>query len=354
LTAEAVSLLGQVCQLWLHHHTEHPLRDVLRAFPAVHVVDATEIRLHASLSDLFKGSRSPASLKVQLAYEYHTGQIEALALTSGCQPDQTCVLPQQVSQAGELVLFDLGYFDQRRFALLDECESFFISRLQSQVGLYEHEDSDKAIDVLAYLPRGCSYRELKLFMGHKSRVGVRVLCYRLPPHVAAQRRRQAKQAAKKRGKVCSQSRLEWLEWSIFITNAPAALLDGQQVALIYRVRWQIELIFKVWKGEMDFDYMGKWRVERILAQFYGRVLALLLVHSLLRRYCANADWELSLKCAYKLVKRCVHELIALVRRHFRGAMAFLKRLQRDFRRFAAHNKRRKNPSTLSRLQSATA
>lgn len=350
LTAEAVSLLKQVCQLWLSHQAEYPVKSVLQAFPAVHIVDATEIRLHPGLAKAFKGTRSAASLKVQLAYEYHTGHIEALEVGAGCQPDQRCSLPQQVAHPGDLLLFDLGYFDQTRFAALDERQVFFISRLQSQVGLYEHVDSAERLDLLDNLAPTCQLKEFRLFMGYKSRVAVRVICYRLAPDVIAERRRKAKQKARKEGKTCSQRSLAWLEWAMFITNVPAARLTEEHVALIYRVRWQIELIFKVWKGEMDFDYMGKWRVERILAQFYGRVIALLLFHSLLRRYQSASDWELSLKCAYRVLKRCVCELIRIVRRHFYGLGAFLKRLEQNFRRFAPHNKRRKNPSTLSHLK----
>ncbi len=41
---------------------------------------------------------------------------------------------------------------------------------------------------------------------------------------------------------------ELLAWSLFVTNAPDELLTGKDVVVLYRARWQIELLFKLWKS----------------------------------------------------------------------------------------------------------
>jgi hypothetical protein len=292
-------------------------------------------------------------MKVQLAYEYHSGQIEALEVEPARCPDQNCRLPQELSEAGDLVLFDLGYFDQKRFAELDKLGIYFLSRLQSQAGLYDLEQPEQKVDLLkelSQLPETVDAGERYVKLGSKQKLPVRMVYYRIPPQVAQERRRKAKQKARQNGKTCSQQILAWQDWLIFITNVPLDLLSLDQVAVVYRVRWQIEILFKVWKQEMDWGKMGHWRLERVLCQFYARCLALLLFHRLIAKYRAELDWELSWHKALQRLKRKTSSLIDIVRCQFRGLLSFLKRLDSDFRRFACKSQRRKSRSTYELLK----
>lgn len=348
LTSEAVELVQQVCQLCLVQGADNECRrDVLKAFPSVHIVDSSRIQLPESLQAQFPGTRRGATLKVQLAYEYHSGRLEALEIESGRIPDQKSQLPQELSQAGDLVLFDLGYFDQNRFAQLVAQGSYFVSRLQSQVGVYEDTTSESKIDLLAWLsalPASISMGERELRVGGRKKVPVRILYYRLPPKVAQERRRKAKQNARARGKTCSQRSLDWADWVVLMTNVPATILSEEQVALVYRLRWQIEILFKVWKQEMD------WGIARVLCQFYARCLALLLFHRLVEKYSLEWDWELSWQKAFRVLKRKTQILITIVERGFRGLLTFLKRLDRRLQRFARKSKRKKRLSTYALLK----
>ena len=354
LDGTAVELLRQVSQAWMSFESQGAVKAILAPFPRVHVVDSTELHLPAQLAAAFRGSRTAASLKMQLAYEYKQGRIEAIAVEPGCQPDQTSGVIEAVASAGDLVLFDLGYFDQKRFARLDEAGVFFVSRLHIQAGVYASPDSPHALKRLEIVrgkgPRG----ELAYSVGSQARVALRVLYYRLPDDVVAERRRKAHETARNMGKTCSQHTLASLEWLFFITNAPPAFLSLDQVAEVYRVRWQIELVFKVWKSEMHFSYLGAWRVERVLAQFYARLLALLMFHRLLEDYPQDPKSELSLIQAYQLLRTNAARLIRLVKQSFWGILSFLSDFSADLRRFALKAKRRKNPSTFARLAAVAA
>jgi hypothetical protein len=349
LNATAVELLRQISQTYLAQKSPGQMKAILAPFPRVHIVDSTEIRLPDHLRSVFRGTRSASSLKVQLAYEYKQGHIEAFAVEAGCQPDQTSGLGEAVAESGDLMLFDLGYFDQKRFARLDAAGVFFVSRLHSQAGLYATHDSRQALSLLEVVrghgPRG----ELAYYLGSQERRAVRVLYYRLPADLVAERRRKAHETARNRGTMCSQHSLESLEWLFFITNAPAECLSLDHVAEVYRLRWQIEVVFKVWKSEMHIAYFGAWRIERILVQFYARLLALLLFHRLLETYAQSDKNELSMIQAYQLLRTNAARLIRIVKQSFRGFLSFLNDFMADLRRFAVKTKRRKHPSSFARL-----
>jgi len=354
LNPEAVELLRQVCHLYMHQGNEEIERSgVLMAFNAVRIFDSSHILLSKEHAEIFPTSRNSAAMKVQLAYEYHSGQMEALEVETGLDPDQKCDLSQELSQKGDLAIFDLGYFKQERFAELNAAGVYFLSRFYKQTGLYDVDNPSTKVDLLTYLkglPPEFAWGERRLLMGGREKVPVRVVYYRVPEEVAQERRRKAKQRAKKSGKTCQQSTLDWLDWFVFVTNVPEEVMNIEQVATVYRVRWQVEILFKVWKQELDWGKMGKWRIERILCQFYARCLALLLFHRLLKKYQSEWDWEISWQKAIKVFNRKIHTLIEIVSRHFRGILSFLKGLDRDFRRFAPKSKRRTSLSTYDLLE----
>lgn len=353
LTMEAVELMSQLCQLWMQQRAGDALREVLTPFAAVRIYDSSQIQLAPLLVERFRGTRNGAMLKVQLVYEYRSGRIDALAVEAGVVPDQNSNLSQTLSQAGDLSIFDLGYFDQQRFADLDAGGSYFVSRLRSQVALYGQPDDPSPMDLLAHLRRRTPSQpqgELLVYLGQKRKVPVRLIYARLSPDVVAERRRKVRQDAKKRGKTVSQRTLDWQDWSFFITNAPPHALALDQIATVYRLRWQIELLFKVWKQEMDWGFMAHWRVERVLSQFYGRTFALLIFHHLVEKYQAEHAWELCWPKAFRLLKRRFAKLIAIVRADFWGILTFLHDLDQAWRRSARKTKRRKDPSTYALLQ----
>ena len=64
---------------------------LLAQFSGVYLVDSSQISLPASMADGFPGAggnASPASLKIQLVFDYLCGQLAQLDLRSGREPDQ--------------------------------------------------------------------------------------------------------------------------------------------------------------------------------------------------------------------------------------------------------------------------
>lgn len=113
-----------------------------------------------------------------------------------------------------------------------------------------------------------------------------MIVYRAPEGVINERRRKAKKSAQKKGKTLSREYLEWLDYSFYITNVGKETWVAEIVGTIYRLRWQIELVFKQWKQLFRIDVMKGTRAERIRCLLYGR---LIMIH-IVTQICAASAW----------------------------------------------------------------
>ena len=66
-----------------------------------------------------------------------------------------------------------------------------------------------------------------------------------------------------------------------MTNVPPEKLSSREVLVMARVRWQIELVFKLWKSQGKLDESRSDKPNRILCEVYAKLLGLLVQHWIL-------------------------------------------------------------------------
>src|SRR5262245_64739788 len=95
--------------------------------------------------------------------------------------------------------------------------------------------------------------ELAVALGEHQRLAARLLAVRVPQDVADTRRRRLRQAARDKGRQVSATGLALAAWTLFVTNVPAERLTLREDLVLGRMRWQIELLFKLWKSHGHVD-----------------------------------------------------------------------------------------------------
>ena len=88
------------------------------------------------------------------------------------------------------------------------------------------------------------------------------------------------------GRTPTHAYLHWLQYGWYMTNVPATVWTAEVVATVYRIRWQIELLFKQWKSLLQLHVLKGTRPERIRCLLYGRLITI----TMLMRVCAYAAW----------------------------------------------------------------
>jgi Transposase DDE domain len=101
---------------------------------------------------------------------------------------------------------------------------------------------------------------------------------RVPEEVAAQRQQRLREYAREHGKAPNPLVLELAHWTIVVTNVPASRLTVEQALALLGARWQIALLFKLWKQHALLDEWQASSPWRILCEVYAKLLAMVVQH----------------------------------------------------------------------------
>jgi len=328
---------------------------LLTQFKAVHLLDSTGISLPDKLADEFPasgGSGPQAGLKLQTMWDFLRGNLTAVWQTTGRKSDQgfTDYLAHIIP--GGLFLADLGYFVLSSLQQIMDKEAYFISRFSTKTGLL-HPNTKERFDLLAHLRQTTATRiDMSVLVGIKLQLPCRLVAVRLPTKIVAERRRKAKLNAQKKGRTLSKEALAWLAWSIYITNVPVAMLSLQEIVLMYTLRWQVELLFKLWKSEGELDRVAGFKRERVLCELYAKLIGFVMFHFLT----SPVRWEkeeLSPTKAFQTLRRHIMELAQSLSSPSSLYQAISKLIRR-WRRYGLKDKRRKCQSTCRQIELAAA
>jgi hypothetical protein len=355
-TASAAACLQQVLVTAIARViTAEPVAiPLLERFTAVYVQDSSTIILPEVFAAQWHGcggstsSSASAALKLQARLEMRTGRLD-VQLQEGRTSDRAAVLPGPLP-AGALRLADLGYWSLEAFAALAQHKVFWLSRLQIQTAVYDATGARQ--DLLTLLEsQPTDMVECAVTLGERQHLAARLVAVRVPQDVAETRRRRLRQAARDKGRQVSATRLALAAWTLFVTNVPAARLTLQEALVLGRMRWQIALLFKLWKNQGHVDESRSTKPWRILCEVYAKLLAMLVQHWVfLVSFWTYPDRSLT-KAAQTVQKHALHLASAFPSiQRLRQALLTVKRCLAAGCRM---NRRKKHPNTYQLLLQAT-
>jgi hypothetical protein len=108
-----------------------------------------------------------------------------------------------------------------------------------------------------------------------------LIAVKVDDQVAEKRKRKLREYARRKHVVLSEKRLQFEHWTLLLTNAPQDLLSLVEVCALYRLRWQIELLFRLWKTYTFIDESESKNPWRILTEVYAKLIAVLIQHWLI-------------------------------------------------------------------------
>lgn len=235
----------------------------LTRFREVYAIDGSLVRLHKKLQKHFRGFRSEgteAMAKLHVVQNLSRRDIKRLRVSGGRVPDiRGAAFGQWVT--GALSLFDLGYYSHEVFRTIHDAGGFFISRMKSHANprVISMRKGGETVEV-----KGVLLREMRITgdvfegeaiygEGRSARI-YRVVGVREPTSKT---------------------------WRFYVTNLDATEFPAEEIAALYRLRWEIELLFKELKSAYRLDQIPTTKPARarclilaaLISMLLGRVLA---------------------------------------------------------------------------------
>lgn len=113
-----------------------------------------------------------------------------------------------------------------------------------------------------------------------------------------------KKEAYKKGRVVKPETLEYAKYVIVFTTYPEDSFSGIEVLEWYRIRWQVELVFKRFKSIAQLGHLPKHSDDSSKAWLYGKLFVALLTNKLIDYATSVSPW------GYELEEHATSECLA--------------------------------------------
>lgn len=245
-------------------------------YERVIVQDSTIIRLPLRLFDVFSGvgngrATAVCNARIQGVYDLISGCFLSFSIDPYSKNDLSAA-PELKLQKGDLVLRDRGYStnDEIRRHIKSGADCIYRHKFNS---VYLDPDTHKNINLVDLL---IEHEELdmEVCLTDNERTKVRLIAKPVAPEIANLRRMKAKKEI--RGHNPSPEILFLMSWTVFITTIPKAKADYQRILLIYKLRWRIEIIFKIFKSHMNFSKVHNVSEQQLNILLTARFIMIVL------------------------------------------------------------------------------
>ncbi len=269
--ADAVKFLKEVLSKMLSAPIELLLsKNNQKPFDSCKLRDSTRFGLPDQYADKYKGHGGGIKTKSMISIQYEmdllSGQQVDLQLTSGRRNDQrdskescSAITPNS------LLIRDLGYVTSTYLKSVIDKEAFFLNRLPSQMNVYKAADR-KLVDFEKLEKKmkrhNLSCIELAVLIGKKAQIPCRLVVSRANEAMAQHRLKKTAKNTKSIGCKVSKEQKVRSRLNIYITNTDKKIIKTEQVAQVYSLRWQIELVFKTWKSLCNIDKTKQVKIHR--------------------------------------------------------------------------------------------
>lgn len=257
-------------------------KDFLSEFTTLRIKDATRFDLPRQLSEQFQGfggsCTSDAAICIQYEFDLKTLKFIYFNLTSANIPDakEVSQLQEKFSE-DELVLRDLGYFNVKSFLEIEKQNAYYLSRLNGNVLVFENSKQICFNTLYNYMRQIRQTQiEMEVTIGVEQSLRTKMVVEVVPEEVYKKRLASLNKTAKRKGRIVSENTRARARFTLIITNIPNEKIPASKLYCLYRLRWQIELMFKHWKSKLGIANVQKMKYERFMCLIYAKLLYIIL------------------------------------------------------------------------------
>lgn len=194
---------------------------------------------------------------------------------------------------GELVLADAGYSHPAGVAAVSHAGAYLCVRL-NPTALPLQQGNGKRFPLLGRIKTlrkaGQVGQWLVWVESGGERIEGRLCAIRKSQAAIKQAQRRLARKSQKKQRVPGVNAIEYANFVMVFTTLPGQQAKAPQVLEYYRLRWQIELVFKRLKSIVQLGHVPKQDDESSRAWLYGKLFLALLTEKLIRTADSLSPW----------------------------------------------------------------
>ncbi len=240
-----VPLMNRMLRRRLHTLAErthdNELRGRLKQFADVLVPDGCAFKVAAALSGIYPGTGTAAEFKLHAVHSVRAGGAVSIASSAGRVHDSDGFWPDAWLK-NALYVWDLGYENKERFVDAALAKAHVLQRLKSvsnPIVLASYGPTGKARPVVDDLGQPLRLNDAcasgVLHSAHVLDLDVRL------------------EDGEGRSIVARVVCVPFGEDRYYLTTLPRSVFTAHDVAELYRVRWEVERMFRGWRGALRLD-----------------------------------------------------------------------------------------------------
>ena len=323
-------------------------------YEKVKIKDSTSFQLPENMKDVYQGSggsSSDACIRIQFEYDLKDKKILDLSFHPYTTQDMTNAKDtiHDIKQ-NDLIIRDLGYIKVKYLEQIETQKAFYLNRLHSSTNAYENENGEIIKINFAELYKQMKVNnqirlDKKVYIGSKDKFETRIIIELLPEEMYKERLRKAEKNAKRNGRKISKARKAKMGLNIFITNTD---IPAKQIRLLYTLRWQIELMFKIWKSIGEIHEVKKMKVERFEACLFAKLIWIVINWQIMRYIIIYFFNEHKIEISpYKLFKTLKADIIEFRNAIIKGLNNITKFIEENVKICPENHKSEKKKKSLT-------
>jgi len=231
-------------------------------------------------------AKTTAQIRIQFEYDIKNGEILDISLHPFREQDAVDAKNTLEDICpDELVIRDLGYINLGTLKKIDKKSAFYLNRLRfgTQIfeknnGVYLQLDLTKIYRMMRHNNINRIFKEV--YVGSQEKLNTKIIIELLPEKEYQKRILKAKRNMSKKGYTLTDKYKSQMGLNVFITNTK---IPASKIRLLYTLRWQIELMFKIWKTVGEINKVRKMKVERFETYLFAKLLWIALNWQIMRR-----------------------------------------------------------------------
>ena len=305
-------VLSTILQQWVVEVLQPKAHGPLGEFGRILIQDGCSFAVKETLHEQYPGrfnKQNPAAVELHVTMSLLDESVEEVTLTGDTAPERAH-LPSPEELRGDLLLADRGYFDKKYLEEIGRAGGHFVVRASVSVNPMVRR---------AYTCQGVEMEELR---GHPLKQCALAKDEMVDLDVVWGTGSRALQA-----RLVARWNPEEEQYTLLVTNLSRDRFTAEAVGQVYRLRWQVELMFKEWKS-----YANLHAFDTNNAGIAEGLIWTAIAASILKRYLGQMTQALrGVEISTRKAAMCAHHGLGglfrvLATEKSRGLLPVLRRL----------------------------